>query len=228
MLALIAPRTPVEADLIVVGGVPGAGKSTAIAQTAGLPGVRVLDPDELRTWLRGHLPARVTYRAYRPLVHVGHTLRVLTALLAGPASGRRLVVHDPATRPHRRTVLARLARLRGWTPALVYVDIDRVSARRGQVARGRVVRASSFDGHWQRWQQLRPRLLSDLTTAAGGGFSSVDLVERDQAAAVLIQRLGRAGGQRSEATGGAEPGRSSAKKVPKAAAKASGASSAMW
>ncbi len=190
-MALLAPPAQVHPDLVVVGGVPGAGKSTAIAQTVGLPGVRVLDPDQLRGWLRRQLPARIPYRAYRPVVHVGHVLRVLGALLAGPSTGWQLVVHDPATRPHRRAVLVRLARLRGWTPAMVYVDIDRGSARRGQVERGRVVRASSFDGHWQRWQQLRPRLLSDLATAAGGGFSSVDLVDRDRAAAVLHQRLGR-------------------------------------
>lgn len=193
--ALRAPRAPVRPDLVVVGGVPGAGKSTAIAQTVGLPGVRVLDPDQLRSWWRGHLPARIPYRAYRPVVHVGHTLRVLGALLARPSTGRRLVVHDPATRPHRRTVLVRLARLRGWTPALIYVDTDRVSARRGQVERGRVVRPSSFDGHWRRWQQLRPRLQSDLATADGDGFSSVDLVDREQVAAFLVQRLGGTVGQ---------------------------------
>lgn len=195
MLPLLAPGAPVDPDLIVVGGVPGAGKSTAIAQTVGLPGVRVLDPDQLRARLRELLPDRVHYRAYRPIVHIVHTLRVLAGVLAGPSTGRRLVVHDPATRPHRRTLLARLARLRGWTPALVYVDIDRAGARRGQVARGRVVRASSFDGHWRRWQRLRPRLLADLGTAAGGGFSSVDLVDRDQAATVLMQRLGGAPGR---------------------------------
>lgn len=100
------------------------------------------------------------------------------------------MVHDPATRPHRRTALAQLARFRGWTPALVYVDIDRAGARRGQVACGRVVRASSFDGHWRRWLRLRPLLLVDLSTAAGGDFSSVDLVDRGRAAAVLVQRLG--------------------------------------
>lgn len=194
ILTLLDPRASDDPDLIVVGGVPGAGKSTAIAQTAGLPGVRVLDPDQLRGWLRQLLPDRIPYRAYRPIVHVGHTVRVLAGVLAGPSTGRRLVVHDPATRPHRRTALARLARFCGWTPALVYVDIDLARARRGQVARGRVVRASSFDGHWRRWQQLRPLLLADLGTAAGGGFSSVDLVDRGQAAAVLLQRLGYASG----------------------------------
>ena len=190
ILPLLVARASLDPDLIVVGGVPGAGKSTAIAQAASLPGVRVLDPDQLRARLRQLLPEWVHYGAYRPIVHVVHTVRVLAGVLAGPSGGRRLVVHDPATRPRRRTALARLARLRGWTPALIYVDVDRAGARRGQVARGRVVRASSFDGHWRRWQRLRPLLVADRSAAAGGGFSSVDLVDRGQAAAVLLQRLG--------------------------------------
>ncbi|HEY5820957.1 MAG TPA: AAA family ATPase [Propionibacteriaceae bacterium] len=190
MPLLLAPPAPVEPDLIVVGGIPGAGKSTVIARTVGLPGVETLDPDQVRSWLRHRLPDRIHYRSYRPVVHVVQTLRVLARLWRGPVPGQRLVMHDPATRPRRRSLLARVARLRGWTPAMVYVDIDLSSARRGQVERGRVVKPSSFDGHWSRWQQLRPQLVADHRARSFDGFSSVELVDRERAAAALFARLG--------------------------------------
>ena len=104
------------------------------------------------------LPERTEYAAYRPMVHILHALRVLLVLLRGPLPGRTLVVHDPATRPRRRRWFARLARLRGWDPVLVYVDVPRALAETGQVLRGRVVDPVSFAGHWARWEALRDRV----------------------------------------------------------------------
>ncbi|HEY5978463.1 MAG TPA: hypothetical protein VIT41_02405, partial [Microlunatus sp.] len=86
-------------DLVLVGGVPGAGKTTAIARaTDDLAHVGALDPEHVSWWLRRRLPAAVPYRTYRWIVHAGHTLRVLGHLLNGPVAGRRLVIHDPGTR----------------------------------------------------------------------------------------------------------------------------------
>lgn len=178
-------------DLVLVGGVPGAGKTTAIARASDdLDHVRAIDPEHVAWWLRRRLPARVTYRAYRWLVHLLHTLRVLVHLLNGPVVGRRLVVHDPGTRARRRGLFLRLAHLAGWRTVLLYVDVDRSAAREGQERRGRVVR--SFDEHWERWQHLRPGL--DAAAAqqgdTGGDRQSVRddaviLVGRAEAAAVL-------------------------------------------
>lgn len=169
-------------DLIVVGGVPGAGKTTAIATaTDDLAHVEAVDPEHVSWWLRNRLPREVPYRAYRWVVHTVHTLRVLVALLDGPTVGRRLVIHDPGTRRRRRGLFLALARLAGWRMLLVYVDVDRSSAEDGQHRRGRVVR--SFEEHWQSWQQLRPALTGDHRPE--DGTEPVRLVGRADAAAVL-------------------------------------------
>ena len=145
-------------DLVVVGGVPGAGKTTAIAQaTDDLAHVSSIDPEHVSWWLRTRLPG-VPYRRYRWLVHLTHTLRILVHLLNGPTVGRRLVVHDPGTRLGRRRLFLGLARLSGWRTVLLYVDVDRPAAQDGQRRRGRVVR--SFDEHWQSWERLRPTLVA--------------------------------------------------------------------
>lgn len=161
-----APASAV--DLLLVGGVPGAGKSTAIAAAApDLAGVRVLDPDALRRWFAEHLPAGTPYRRYRPLCHILHAIAVLLlvtvgprpAYRAGPAglAGRRLLVHDPSTRAGRLRVLSWLAHRRGWTLLLLYVEATPTQARAGQRARGRVLDTASFAAHVHRWNDLRLR-----------------------------------------------------------------------
>lgn len=187
-------------DLVLVGGVPGSGKTTAIARaTDDLAHVAAVDPEHVSWWLRSRLPG-VPYRGYRWLVHLVHTLRVLVHLLDGPRAGRRLVIHDPGTRLVRRRLFLGLARLAGWRTLSLYVDVDRPAAQDGQRQRGRVVR--SFDEHWQSWQQLRPVLvassrpepgrltrppLAPAQPAVGGssGTEPVVLTERTHAADVL-------------------------------------------
>lgn len=179
---------------MLVGGVPGAGKTTAIARIAGeVPGIDALDAETYRDGLRRLLPAGTAYAVYRPLVHTLHFLRTLLELLRGPAPGRTLVVHDPATRPGRRGLFARLARARGWEPVLVYVDVPRVLAEVGQVQRGRVVDPVRFAGHWARWEQLRTELVAAPDGVDGALWSEVVLTDRDRAAADLAALLpGRA------------------------------------
>ncbi len=170
-------------ELIVVGGVPGAGKSTAIARaTAGLGGVRVVDPEQVSGWLGQRLPASVPYRRYRWIVHTAHAVRTVAQLLAGASSSGRLVLHDPGTRFRRRRTLIALARRAGWRVTELYIDVDRASAQEGQWRRGRVVR--SFDKHWQNWLSLRPGLAGALS---GSDDGSVLLVDRQNAAEVLRQ-----------------------------------------
>ncbi len=169
----------------MVGGVPGAGKSTAIRAVALACGVPVVDPDQVRTWLARRLPAGTPYRRYRPLVHVVHTLRVLAAVAAG--GDRVLVVHDPSTRPARRVLFARLARAAGWRPTLVLVDATRSSARAGQLRRGRVVDPDSFDRHWQRWQVLRSEVLGGRGPSDAADWDRLLLVDRSAAPDTLRQ-----------------------------------------
>jgi hypothetical protein len=168
-------------DVILVGGVPGAGKTTAIRRaTADLVGVVVLDPEDrqraIEQWLiEQWLP--MPYRAYRWLIHLLHTVDVLVRLLRGPVVGQCLVVHDPGTRRRRRRLFVTLARARGWRTALLFLDVNRDAARTGQRIRGRVLRRSAFERHWSRWQQLRSGLVATE--------QDVVLVHRDDAARVL-------------------------------------------
>jgi AAA domain len=193
---VLTDRPEVAYDLVLVGGVPGAGKTTAIARaTDDLENVRAIDPEHLTWWLRQRLPERVPYRAYRWLVHLLHTLRVLIHLLDGPREGRQLVVHDPGTRRRRRSLLLRLAHLAGWRTVLLYVDVDRAAARSGQLQRGRVVR--SFDEHWESWQHLRPAL--DAAAHDQAVADPVLLAERADAAEVL-RRLCRSAGATPQRT----------------------------
>lgn len=149
-------RSRLSADVVLVGGVPGAGKSTAIAAVAlDVPDLVVLDPDALRAWFRGHLPAAVPYRWYRPLCHLLHALRVVAVLLVGPRDTRRVIVHDPSTRPRRLRLLHALVVARGWRPALCYVDAAPLEALAGQHRRGRVVDSRSFARHCSRWAGLQ-------------------------------------------------------------------------
>ena len=171
-------------DLVLVGGVPGAGKSTAIAQaTAGLSYVTTADPEHVSEWLRRRLPPQVRDRTYRWLVHGTHTVGVIAHLLRGPAPGRRLVIHDPGTRRRRRKLLVALAHWSGWCVAQLYIDVDPAAAQEGQRRRGRVVR--SFDQHWRSWEELRLTLVT-----AGRGYATCGdrvglLVNREDTATLL-------------------------------------------
>jgi hypothetical protein len=79
------------AALLVVAGVPWAGKTTLLSRVEA-PGSLVLDPEPL--WDRfARVLAPVPYRLWRPLVHAEHFLRVLPAL---PAR-RGLIAHDTGT-----------------------------------------------------------------------------------------------------------------------------------
>jgi predicted kinase len=190
VLALLVPpatgRPDPMARVVLIGGVPGAGKTTAIARVAAdRPDVDALDPEAFRDRIARLLPAGTAYATYRPLVHVLHALWVLVVLLRGPVSERTLVVHDPATRPRRRWLFASLARARGWDPVLIYVDVPRTLAEAGQVQRGRVVDPASFAGHWARWEALRKELTGNPDAIDGARWSEVVLTDRDQAAREL-------------------------------------------
>ncbi len=195
-MSVTAPRNAPPAarrqyDLVLVGGVPGAGKTTAIARaTHGLDHVRSVDPEHVNRWLRTRLPD-VPYRRYRIAVHASHTVRVLVHLLRGPVPGRQVVIHDPGTRARRRGLYHGLARLAGWRTVLLYVDVDRPAAQEGQRRRGRVVR--SFDEHWEIWERLRPALAAETQPDAAPDTGSVPvlLVDRAEAATILHELLSR-------------------------------------
>lgn len=118
-------------SLVVVGGVPGAGKTILLDRLGALPGTVVLDSAEpIRRWRRLPLP----YRLLRPLVHSEHHVRIAFAVLLAVCDG--VVVHEPATRAASRRRLLGRARLTGRPAHLVLLDVDPATARAGQIARG--------------------------------------------------------------------------------------------
>ncbi|GAA3520152.1 putative ATP/GTP binding protein [Rhodococcus aetherivorans] len=194
------------AVFLMAGGVPGAGKSTLLRRIEhDIPGLTVLDPERRAERLAAALPPGLPYRWYRPLVHLMHTLDVVRTLLAGPhRSEGPVAVHDTATRRRRRDWTARLARRRGWTPVLVFLDVPRDVARAGQHARGRVVNESSFARHWHRWTALRPHLTREDDAPAGGPWDHVVVTTRDDAKSRVFGLLTQDGTDRC-ALGGGSP-----------------------
>ncbi|MGH3929300.1 MAG: AAA family ATPase [Pseudonocardiaceae bacterium] len=159
-------------DLVLFGGLPGAGKSTLLAGLRNSPVVTVRDSDQMRECLRAWLPARLPYRAYRPLVHVGHQLRVVLAVLRAPGP---VLVHDPATRAYTRVALAWLAWISGRPAVFVWLDVSPRLALEGQRARGRLIPPRSFARHVARADVLSRALLAG---AVPSGWRAVVLLER--------------------------------------------------
>lgn len=175
------PDSPAAAPgplMIVVGGVPGAGKSTLLARVADdVPRAVVLDPDQHRRRIAARLPSWVPYGTYRWAAHTLHAAATMVNVLRGPRSGAPLLVHDTATRERRRETLGLLARLRGWDPVLVAVDVSLAEALDGQLDRGRVVQPDEFVRHWERWTSQRS-MLAASDGDPRGPWSSVYLMPR--------------------------------------------------
>ena len=175
---------------VIVGGIPGAGKTTFLARTVRPGDATVLDSADVRRRLRARLGRRVPYALYRPVVHAVHLLRVWRAL-AGPAP---VVVNDCATRAPLRRLLRRRAARAGRPVCLVLLDVDPPAARAGQAARGRRVRSRAMRRHERRWARMvdgtPPRALPALLDE---GFAEVRVLDRPAADAVAALRFGRPG-----------------------------------
>jgi predicted kinase len=196
MMKLDAPERDVPLDpavlrlppaaLLVVAGVPGAGKTTWLSRVDA-PGSLILDPEPIRARMARRLRP-LPYRLWRPLVHAEHIARVLLALPGG--SG--LIVHDTGTRGWRRRLLAALARRFGRGGHLLLLDVTAETALEGQRERRRTLEPAAFAAHWRRWRRLRDDLSGPAGPDAAGsplaaeGWASVRLLDRPAA-----DRLGR-------------------------------------
>ena len=178
---------PSEAMLLVV-GIPGAGKTTLIARIFGAGGAEVLDTEPIRARWRERLGTRRGYRLYRPLVHLEHYLRIVHFLGAeGP-----LVVHETGTRGWLRRRLVRRAVARGRRVHLLALDVPRSVAERGQASRGRRIREGSMERHARGFALLRRALRTnrDEVPLGSGGFDSCLVLDRAAADRVRTVRFG--------------------------------------
>ena len=118
---LLAARS---ADVVVVAGLPGAGKTTLVAREP-----RALDSDALREAWAPRLPG-VPYAVWRPLLHAWHWIAIWRA--TGHPDGV-ILVRPFTTGWLRRAVLRRARR---HHPAVHLVVVDATTAQaRADVAR---------------------------------------------------------------------------------------------
>ncbi|WP_433756607.1 AAA family ATPase [Nocardia sp. CA-135398] len=153
-------RYPARTALIVA-GIPGAGKSTALRLFFGAQpdaeqpphgpgGSVVMDSHHSRNRWR-HKLGRLPYPLWRPVVHVAHYAGIRSALRDGTGP---VVIHDCATFGWARRMIARWARRYGRELHLILLDVPAGVARAGQYARGRRINPVSFTLHCRRWDRL--------------------------------------------------------------------------
>lgn len=165
--------------LVVLAGLPGAGKSTVLHKLIAPPGTVVLDSEQVRARLKALLPAAVPYRWYRPVVHALHRTRI--AWFCFRADGR-VIAHEPSTRATTRLMMVLFALITGRRRALVWLHVGPEEALAGQHARGRLIRSRSFQLHVHRAYRVHRALLSGQ---APRGWQDVRLFTRNDLAAGL-------------------------------------------
>lgn len=164
--------------MVVVAGLPGAGKTTVLEALASLDADRelvVLDSAVVRRWLRAWCRP-VPYPLLRPVVHAVHWARVAALACLGR---RPLVIHETATRPLARRALRVLARCGRRRAVLVWIEVPADVARHGQVVRGRVVRRRAFARHVRWIRREHP------ARSATGAWDAVHRTDREGALAVV-------------------------------------------
>ena len=124
------------ADLVVVTGLPGSGKSTLMRRAVTRP--RASTRRTPATAGTRRMPGLLPYAVYRPLVRIAHYAGLRRAL----RSGEGVVVHDCGTQAWVRRWLAREARRRGGALHLLLLDVTaghgpgRASASAAAASRG--------------------------------------------------------------------------------------------
>ncbi len=159
-------------DLVVVAGIPGAGKSTLLREADNRAHAVVVDSEHVACRLSTMVPVELSYRWYRPLVHVVHRYRILRMALgySGP-----VLALLPATCACTRLLLILIGMLSRRTRRLLWISVDVEEAYGAQLARGRVSPPRSFARHVR-----RARAVEDRVRDSGRlrGWHSVQVLRR--------------------------------------------------
>jgi predicted kinase len=159
---VVAVRLTYPTDaVVVVAGLPGAGKSTLIRRTVDRTAAAVVDTDDQRSEGR-----RASY-----LRHYG---RVLAAV----RGCRPVVVHSRGTRAALRRAVVLAASLRGRSAHLILLDAPATEAEAGQRRRGRRIPRAVMQREVARWERMRRR------GTEREGWRSVVVLDRASAARI--------------------------------------------
>ncbi len=157
--------------VVVVSGLPGSGKSTALAQWAAA--APVMDPRTTHLACEAVMPAWLPYSVYRPWARLRHFRRLHTSA----RDGAELLVHDCGSRSWLRHHLARLLAPQGRELHLVILDVGTTEALTGQHARGRSAPRRTFARHDRGLGRLVGALRAHGAAAAPES-ASVTLLDR--------------------------------------------------
>jgi predicted kinase len=173
-------RRMTEPVVVLIVGIPGAGKTVLIDRAAGSPDWTVLDPDRFRRRLR---PALRRIPGPYPLY--------VLAMVVAIARHTHVVVESRGTYAWLRRLVTACARVRGREAVLVLLDAPSRDAMAGQVRRGRVAPQRVMRWHTTRWTRLLDGARSGELEAEG--WNRVVLLDRAQASEVedFAQLVGR-------------------------------------
>jgi AAA domain len=160
-----------ESVVVLITGLPGAGKTTLIDRAAQPPEWTVVDTDRLRRRLP---PVLRRVPVFYPL-HV-------VVMLAAIARHRHVVVQSRGTYWWFRRLIAASAHICGRGAVLILLDAAPADAMADQVRRGRVAPAAAMDWHISHWNGMLEAAASGALGAEG--WNRVIVLDRPQASDV--------------------------------------------
>ena len=164
-----------ESVVVLIVGIPGAGKTTLIDRAANSSDWTVLDPDRFRRRL-----SPVLRRL--PVPYPLYVLGIVVAI----ARHTQVVVESRGTYGWLRRLVTACARVRGREAVLVLLDAPPGDAIAGQKSRGRVAPAPLMRWDTERWGRLLDGARKGALAAEGWGR----VVVLDRAQASNVEDLG--------------------------------------